>query len=1021
MMYSPFSPCFFFALRRRVAGWMVGCVFFLGLFLPGRAAVTTLPNSFGGTHQIIEQDGLVTVAVTPPWTAAYIDFHYTLDNGASGSGNYRMNNTGNVWNYPVIGARTGKIMTYWFVYMPVGGLQNQTANLTHTIGDIGQAYTLNVQPAATSATFLFTPKYDTAWADIHLHINGGPDLGYRMTQGATWSFTATSLPAGATVQYSVLYQLNKPAVMVLQSATGTLTLATNSTPTPPATPPPTPTNPTNPTTPVTPTQPTTPMSPDPTGNPPVPDGSSGNLTEASGTLYLQGNATTSSAATLSSTIGSGSQMTSALGTSATAPLAYEAKGLTAAYDASEGGALIQLYATASGTAGRVVFARLLYDFNGDGQWDRIETWNGFGLSPRNVLEEYAGTSSTTQTVQGSAFRNFANGRVRLEVWSLNGMDFSLRVNASGRENAQSIVVLPYALSTQTYAAREPSRRPAAYPESVLTSGQPTSSWGGGASAYPLSTADVNSRLTQGLAIYRSPSSMNGACASCHSPDGYDIAKIGFSDATIRRRALAHVSSDQADQLVEYIHAMRVKYGIQRPLNPATYRPMQPQFEALPGATPDDRDVSFMNYLHDTVKLKLATDFIDTEDKAVATEAQLQAIDLSTMKIGVPLDRWSEDRADGLSSVESSTIGGHSGSVAEWIPFMATRPKAGQEAAYYALYDAYAANPTDANFWRYYDAIGDITESATDLTGGTYQLGYNWMQEKYRALAVATHMLRHDTIDYPKRTADLPGDDLVANRATAIARDPIWRVGDIVRANPFYPQSGVQTMIFPAAVDASIDPRLDARTEMVRIIQLSWFWAGWQIDPALLTSDSSFATVSGDYFYPLNQDRYKIHYAFILAKMSVDKANATDWGNYFAPGVDGHGMWASIRPFLALKHSIAQRARPGTSDPRYAQHSLIIGNTAAMWILMVDRDLRLNHRVYDAYGTLACVNFARTLMTEMEPQHDWSAVDAALARIRTTLANPAAVTDVRAPYSIDYGMYLELYQALGIPPAPYQRN
>src|SRR5438128_12593656 len=79
----------------------------------------------------------------------------------------------------------------------------------------------------------------------------------------------------------------------------------------------------------------------------------------------------------------------------------------------------------------------------------------------------------------------------------------------------------------------------------------------------------------GLVAWRTAGGkFNSACSSCHAPDAFDLAQFNFDDATIRRRALAHVDSDHATKIVALVHATRRKYHL-TPIDPMTARPFQP--------------------------------------------------------------------------------------------------------------------------------------------------------------------------------------------------------------------------------------------------------------------------------------------------------------------------------------------------------------------------------------------------------------------------------------------------------------
>ena len=52
-----------------------------------------------------------------------------------------------------------------------------------------------------------------------------------------------------------------------------------------------------------------------------------------------------------------------------------------------------------------------------------------------------------------------------------------------------------------------------------------------------------------------------SCASCHaSGDGFDIRSFGFSDTTIIRRAVKHVDSATARNIVAYINGLNAPHN-----------------------------------------------------------------------------------------------------------------------------------------------------------------------------------------------------------------------------------------------------------------------------------------------------------------------------------------------------------------------------------------------------------------------------------------------------------------------------
>ncbi len=111
-----------------------------------------------------------------------------------------------------------------------------------------------------------------------------------------------------------------------------------------------------------------------------------------------------------------------------------------------------------------------------------------------------------------------------------------------------------------------------------------------------------------------------ACSSCHaSGDGYDLAYFGFTDTTIVRRALRHVDTLTAYDIVAHIHALNVT-----PQNPSV-RPFQPGGEVLAS------DLDFAMGL-----------FGSDAWPAGLTTAQLAAMDPRLIPVAVPFPHWADE-------------------------------------------------------------------------------------------------------------------------------------------------------------------------------------------------------------------------------------------------------------------------------------------------------------------------------------------------------------------------------------------
>ena len=114
-----------------------------------------------------------------------------------------------------------------------------------------------------------------------------------------------------------------------------------------------------------------------------------------------------------------------------------------------------------------------------------------------------------------------------------------------------------------------------FPESLYAPLNDPAYGTGSTAANRLSDAQMSTAFTQGLAAWRRIGN-HGSCISCHSPDTFDLALIGYSDADVTRRALDHVTAAEAAQIVQLIKATRQRYSIERPMHPQTFRPRQPQ-------------------------------------------------------------------------------------------------------------------------------------------------------------------------------------------------------------------------------------------------------------------------------------------------------------------------------------------------------------------------------------------------------------------------------------------------------------
>ncbi len=508
-----------------------------------------------------------------------------------------------------------------------------------------------------------------------------------------------------------------------------------------------------------------------------------------------------------------------------------------------------------------------------------------------------------------------------------------------------------------------------FPEAVLA---PVNNANFGAPWSPsasLNDAALAAARTTGLTAWRRIGT-HGACASCHAPDAYDLARIAYTDADITRRALDHVTPAEAAQLVQFIKAQRQTHRMTRLLHPLNFRPLQPGHVPLAGATAEARDLAFGQQLVTDTGLLWARDRIESRAQALAAQAQLRALDLRKLRVGVEFDRWSEDAAHGSAHLSAS----------EWIPGMGVQPAPGKAAEWYALQDAYLAEPTDARFYAAYDRIDALL---VPIEPAGYERGQAWSLLKYKSVQLAQHLMRHESLGLPDALAGTTGG-IVARRSTALARNPLFRTGDHVRRFPLQNDAANPSTTFPAFVQNTLPSSQTALRDMNENFFRVWFWMGWSHDPALLLSDSIFQTVEGDYLYSSLLARSKLHHAFVVAMTSVAKANAAAWFTASGDGVRGHGKWAAFNPFMALHHIERNRNEPPAGDARRALHDRMFSNTARLWIYLVQDDLERTASVYDRALVRGCIRFARAWLNNTEPALDHTALDAVIADIEQRL-------------------------------------
>lgn len=355
-------------------------------------------------------------------------------------------------------------------------------------------------------------------------------------------------------------------------------------------------------------------------------------------------------------------------------------------------------------------------------------------------------------------------------------------------------------------------------------------------------------FSRGMAAWRKPDVIfkGAACANCHAPDGFDLAYFDFSREDIIRRAAPHLP-DEADQIAvaDLIEYVREQYQIVTPKDPRTFRPFQPTGAPLPGTNRFEKDKALGDYFK-SYGYRFASVPVLSIEEANAQKEEWLAIDVRQVPIGFEMPLWSRDGFHGEQDV----------SMNDYLPSLPRLPKSGKEAEWYALQDAYIANPTDENFFNYYEAIDKdnirITrkERNPQLTERAFKgSGSGLARAKFKGVQFASHLFRqeHMTAGQDRNARPINGfqrfndNKVVSNSLTS----PFWSVGDFFRVNDAEHELVMPTEApFPPGLK---DTFLDF-TDEARQIKTEWFVLGWLFDPSLTITCCGNPGKSGEYFH-----------------------------------------------------------------------------------------------------------------------------------------------------------------------------
>ncbi|MEM9188886.1 MAG: c-type cytochrome [Myxococcota bacterium] len=388
-------------------------------------------------------------------------------------------------------------------------------------------------------------------------------------------------------------------------------------------------------------------------------------------------------------------------------------------------------------------------------------------------------------------------------------------------------------------------------------------------------------LSRGLAALRTPDRFGTACANCHSPDAIELAAIAFTDDDILRRGLQHVDPDTALDLVDYVHALRKRYGITDPCS-KDWRPFQPGGEVLPGATTTERELAFVEVLRERNYLLLREPIASLEMAKAAAE-ELRQTNLRDLPIGVAFPRWSEDGFHGEAHASYN----------DWMPGAGRVPT--NPAEWYALHDAYLANPTIQNLANIDNNLEEMTEqSYADSKGREIQRdyaarynAYGWVENslliKHESVLLGAHFFRMALTgqDGWAEAPPLPFPHL--NQQL----NPFFHQGLLNAEAPCYGNedcAGEVTEQLPLFMREEMDSEMTINTLSLSLSD-SWSYLGQLLDQSLLTAENSRgATHDGHYWNLFTFEHRLVQQPFFSAhRVVTQEAYATTYrGTEFYP-------------------------------------------------------------------------------------------------------------------------------------------
>ena len=239
--------------------------------------------------------------------------------------------------------------------------------------------------------------------------------------------------------------------------------------------------------------------------------------------------------------------------------------------------------------------------------------------------------------------------------------------------------------------------------------------------------------------------------------------------------------------------------------------------------------------------------------------ELKALNLRTLKVGIPMNRYTEDifnNAGATPTCPDIHLCDDHGTIADWITDTPVLT-ADSATKLYPLHDAYLADPTLANLKKIL-----LAAPRDDVS---------WFKNKYLAVQMANFLFRQQASGMPLLDS-MPDAPFPVENGTLF--NSIWMVGANLRDFVHNVGKTLPTGGGKFSVPASTLPGLtrnDASEQLQRTI-VPWFWLGFSFDPSTMNVEADYVAEGDEYFTQqtfLDSGSSPIHAAFIVSKRSIE--------------------------------------------------------------------------------------------------------------------------------------------------------